>query len=90
MLSKDGRELYLYGNVTLIRDDEGKVAGAVGTFTDLTSFILDNEKITVLEEQTKSRDAFQQLVGKSQIMQEVFRRLRLAAQSDVTVLLTGE
>ena len=90
MLSKDGRELYLYGNVTLIRDEEGKVAGAIGTFTDLTSFILDNEKITVLEEQTKSRDAFQQLVGKSPVMQEVFRRLRLAAQSDVTVLLTGE
>ena len=90
VLSKDGRELYLYGNVTLIRDEEGKVAGAIGTFTDLTSFILDNEKITVLEEQTKSREAFQQLVGKSQVMQEVFRRLRLAAQSDVTVLLTGE
>ena len=90
VLAKDGRELYLYGNVTLVRDEEGNVAGAIGTFTDLTSFILNNEKITVLEEQTKSRDAFQQLVGKSQIMQEVFRRLRLAAQSEVTVLLTGE
>ena len=90
VLSKDGRELYLYGNVTLIRDTEGHVAGAIGTFTDLTSFILNNEKITVLEEQTKSRDAFQQLIGKSQVMQEVFRRLRLAAQSDVTVLITGE
>ena len=71
----------------MIKDN---VAGAIGAFTDLTSFILSNEKITVLEEQTKSRDAFQQLVGKSQIMQEVFRRLRLAAQSDVTILLTGE
>ena len=90
VLSKDGRELYLYGNVSIIRDDHGNVAGAIGAFTDLTSFILSNEKITVLEEQTKSREAFQQLVGKSQIMQEVFRRLRLAAQSDVTILLTGE
>ena len=90
VLSKDGRELYLYGNVSIIRDDDGNVAGAIGAFTDLTSFILSNEKITVLEEQTKSREAFQQLVGKSQIMQEVFRRLRLAAQSDVTILLTGE
>ena len=90
VLSKDGRELYLYGNVSVIRDEKGNVAGAVGTFTDLTSFILNNEKITVLEEQTKSRDAFQQLIGKSQVMQELFRRLRLAAQSDVTILLTGE
>ncbi|MCA9470513.1 MAG: sigma 54-interacting transcriptional regulator [Nitrospirales bacterium] len=90
VLGKNGRELYLYGNVSVLRDEQGKVMGAIGTFTDLTSFILSNEKIAVLEEQTKSRDAFQQLVGKSQVMQEVFRRLRLAAQSDVSVLLTGE
>ena len=90
VLGKDGRELYLFGNVSILRDEQGNVAGAVGTFTDLTSFILNNQKIAVLEEQTKSRDAFQQLIGKSPPMQEVFRRLRLAAQSDVTVLLTGE
>ena len=90
VLSKDGKELYLFGNVSILRDEEGHVAGAVGTFTDLTSFILNNQKIAVLEEQTKSREAFQQLIGKSPAMQEVFRRLRLAAQSEVTVLLTGE
>ncbi|RMH35895.1 MAG: PAS domain S-box protein [Nitrospirae bacterium] len=90
VLAKDGRELYLYGSVSVLRDEHGVVRGAIGTFTDLTSFILANEKIAVLEEQTKTRDAFQQLVGKSPPMQEVFRRLRLAAQSDVSVLLVGE
>ncbi len=90
VLSKDGRELYLHGNVSILRDEQGNVAGAVGTFTDLTAFILNNEKIAVLQEQAKSREAFQQLIGKSPAMQEIFRRLRLAAQSDVTVLLTGE
>jgi len=88
--AKDGREIYLYGNVSVVRDDRGHVAGAIGTFTDLTAFLVNNQKIAVLEEQTKSREAFQKLIGKSQPMQEVFRRLRLAAQSDVTVLLTGE
>lgn len=90
VLGKDGSELYLFGNVSIIRDAQGEVAGAVGTFTDLTTFILNNQKIAVLEEQAKSREAFQQLIGKSSVMQEVFRRLRLAAHSDVTVLLTGE
>ncbi len=90
VLGKDGRELYLYGNVSVLRNEQGIVMGAVGTFTDLTAFILSNEKIAVLEEQTKSREAFQQIVGKGQVMQEVFRRLRLAAQSDVSVLVTGE
>ena len=88
--SKDGKELYLYGNVSVIRDDRGAVVGAVGTFTDLTSFILAKEKIRVLEEQAQSRESFQQMVGRSAPMQEVFRRVRLAAQGDVPVLLTGE
>lgn len=88
--AKDGRELYLYGNVSVLRDERGVVVGAVGTFTDLTSFVLAKEKIQVLEEQTRSRNSFQHMVGNSPVMQEVFRRVRLAAQGDVPVLLTGE
>jgi len=90
VLGKDGRELYLFGNVSVLRGEQGEVVGAVGTFTDLTSFVLANEKIQVLEEHTRLADAFQKMVGKSPIMQEVFRRLRLAAQGEVTVLLTGQ
>ncbi|RME47554.1 MAG: PAS domain S-box protein [Deltaproteobacteria bacterium] len=90
VLSRDGRELYLHGNVRLLHDEQGAVIGAVGTFTDLTSFVQANEKISLLEEQTRHREAFEQMIGKSRRMQEIFRRLRLAAQSDVTVLLTGE
>ena len=90
VLSREGRELYLYGNVSVLRDERGTVVGAVGTFTDLTSFILAKEKIQVLEEQTRSRNSFQQMVGNSPVMAEVFRRLRLAARGDVPVLLTGE
>lgn len=90
LLSKDGREIYIHGNVRMVADEDGNIAGAVGCFTDLTDFVLANEKITLLEEQTKQRDAFERLVGRSAPMQEVFRRLRLAAQSDVTAFISGE
>ncbi|MEC4675170.1 MAG: sigma-54 dependent transcriptional regulator, partial [Nitrospirota bacterium] len=53
-------------------------------------FILNKQKLEVLEEQTKTQVNFEQLVGKSAVMQEVFRRLRLAAKSEVSILLTGE
>ena len=89
VLSKDGREVYLHGNVRVLAEG-GKIVGAVGCFTDLTAFVLANEKISLLEEHTGQRDAFQRLVGSSPPMQEVFRRLRLAAQSDVTVFISGE
>ncbi len=48
------------------------------------------ERVIQLEEQVQSRTSFEGLVGKSPSMQETYRRLRLAAESDVTVLLTGE
>ena len=90
LMSKDGREIYIHGNVRLLTNDDGEVAGAVGCFSDLTAFVIANQKITLLEEQTRHRNAFERLVGKSAPMQEVFRRLRLAAQSDVTVFISGE
>ena len=90
VLSKDGREIYIHGSVRMLSDEQAGIVGAIGCFTDLTEFVLANEKITLLEEQTKRRDAFERLVGRSAPMQEVFRRLRLAAQSDVTVFVSGE
>lgn len=89
-VAKDGREIYILGSLRVVRDESGEIAGAVGSFTDLTSFIKANERITLLEEQARSRGSFELMIGKSEPMQEVFRRLRLAAQSDVTVFLTGE
>jgi len=88
--AKDGREIYIHGNLRLLTDDQNRVLGAVGTFKDMTSFLLTNERITLLEEQTRDRSAFDRMIGKSAAMQEVFRRLRLAAQSEVTVFISGE
>lgn len=90
LLSKDGRELYIHGNVRMLFDHDNILQGAVGCFTDLTEFVLANEKISLLQEQTRQRDAFERMTGNSNVMQEVFRKLRLAAQSEVTVFVSGE
>ncbi len=90
IMAKDGREVYLHGNVCVLRNDAGEVMGAVGTFLDMTSVIRAHEKIEHLAAHTQHPEAFERMVGESAAMNEVFRRLRLAADSDVTVLLTGE
>ena len=90
VLSKDGRELYLHGNVRLLTAPDGRVQGAVGTFSDLTEFLRVNERAAVLEERVRGPARFHRLVGRSGSMQELSRRLQLAANSEVTVLLNGE
>jgi len=54
------------------------------------SLSLSQDRVVQLEEQVRSRTTVERLVGKGSAMQEVYRKLRLAAQSDVTVLVTGE
>jgi PAS domain S-box-containing protein len=90
LLSKDGHERHIHGSVQVLRDPQGQIAGAVGTFMDVTSLVLANEKIAVLSRQSATSFAFEQLIGQSAAMREVYRQLNLAADSDVTVLITGE
>ena len=71
----------LKGTEEALRDSERRLSDALRR---------SQERVVQLEEQVHSRTSFARLIGKSPSMQEVFRRLRLAAESDVTVLLTGE
>lgn len=48
------------------------------------------ETICFLEEQARTRSEWQGMVGRSPAIQEAFRRIRLAAGSDVNVYLAGE
>jgi PAS domain S-box-containing protein len=90
ILSNQGREVYIHGNVRMLFDEDGVTIGAVGTFSDVTSLVKANERIAVLEQKSRQRGSFGRLVGGSRAMMEVFRRLQLAAESDVTVFLSGE
>ncbi|MEZ6108899.1 MAG: sigma 54-interacting transcriptional regulator [Pirellulaceae bacterium] len=90
IVARTGRELHLAGTVRIMVNDQREVTGAVGTFTDVSSIVRANERFEVLQRQTHTEVAFDQLIGQSPVMLEVKRRIRLAADSDVTVLITGE
>lgn len=90
LLSKDGREVHIHGSVRKLLDERGQVAGAVGCFMDVTDVVQARETIEVLCRQSSTGLAFEELIGNSPAMQAVFQQLHLAAESDVSVLLTGE
>lgn len=90
LMSRDGREIYIHGNVHILRDEQQEVVGAVGSFSDVTSMILANEKIEILAKQSSTGFTFEELIGNSEPMREVFRQLRVAADSDLNVFISGE
>ncbi|MFM7296498.1 MAG: sigma 54-interacting transcriptional regulator, partial [Planctomycetota bacterium] len=88
IVGKDGRPLHLLGNLRLLRGPDARVQGAVGTFTDLTAWIVRQSPAPHAGDAGARR--FAGLVGKSKPMLEVLRRIELAAQSDVSTLVRGE
>lgn len=90
LMARDGTEVYIHGSVQLIHGVDGSLGGAVGCFMDVTSLVQANEKIAILEKQAATGYRFEEMIGNSEPIREVFRQLKLAADSDVTVLLTGE
>ena len=74
-----------------IRGPDGQVFGAVQTLTDLRSAgRLDEVHLPRPGSASSQRIGFGRLVGKSRAMQDVYERIRLAADSEATVLVLGE
>ncbi|HVE41454.1 MAG TPA: sigma 54-interacting transcriptional regulator [Planctomycetota bacterium] len=95
-LTKDGRRVDTVGSLRA-KIVNGVPVSVRGIFQNVTqqrrmeeALQRSEDRRHLAEETARSRSRFELLVGHSEAMQEVFRRLRLAAQSDVTVLLTGE
>jgi PAS domain S-box-containing protein len=87
--SADGRIVQLLSNLRVVRDRKGGVLGAVGSLSDLTSWVLGGGA-TLLDTPVDPEDELDGLVGRGQLMRDVFERLHAAAACDVPVLVRGE
>jgi len=70
-------------SVTVSRDNEGNISGAIATLRDLSQVEISKNNI-------KDKYLFHDMFGKSEAMQKLFDLIRIVAQSDSTVLIEGE
>ena len=83
ILNRDNREIPISISTAVVRDESGNVVGAVETFRDLS---LSKE----LRKEISSSYSFQDILGRSKSMLDLFQILPDIAQSDATVLIEGE
>ncbi|WP_136360611.1 sigma 54-interacting transcriptional regulator [Desulfatibacillum aliphaticivorans] len=83
ILDKGGAKLNLLVNVSVLRNTDGQLVGAVETFRCLT----DEYHLPSLADKT---GLFQGIVGQSNVMRRLFQMLPDVAASEASVLLTGE
>jgi PAS domain S-box-containing protein len=83
ILNRDNKEIPISISTAVVRDESGNVVGAVETFRDLSL-------IKQLRKEISSSYSFQDILGRSKSMLELFQILPDISQSDATVLLEGE
>jgi PAS domain S-box-containing protein len=87
---KDGSLTHVYKNAVLLKDSDGKILGGIGTFTDLSEVMTQQQLISRLRRELSGKDGFHGILGKSPAMRKVFDLISSAAQSDAPVVTYGE
>ncbi len=90
LTKKDGSTLPFVKNAAILRDDAGRVLGAVETLTDLSEVSARDRVISRLRRELHREDGFHGLVGRSPAMLHLFQLLTSTAASEAPVILYGE
>lgn len=83
ILNRQNQEIPISISTSILKDDTGRVMGAVETFRDLSL-------IAQLRKEISRRYTFQDIVSRSKAIAKLLNILPDVAQSDATVLIQGE
>ena len=90
VLHKDGHDVPVIKNASVVRDEEQHIIGVVETVTDLTE--LKQAKQVAKEAILRLKEVHQveNIIGKSHEINKVFSAIKVAAASESTILIQGE
>jgi len=82
MITRDGVTIPIRATYMALRNEKGNVIGGLATFHDLTLVHRLNQAIS-------DRYTFHDMIGKSPVMQQIFEKVSVVAQTNATVLIEG-
>ncbi len=87
---KEGHDVPVVKSARLIKDEKGKDIGVVETVTDLTELYKARREAEAANRRLGEIHRFENIIGKSRVMQQVYSAIQAAAASEATVLIQGE
>ncbi|RJR50629.1 MAG: PAS domain S-box protein [Desulfobacteraceae bacterium] len=87
---KDGHDVPVVKNARVMKDRDGEVVGVVETVMDLSELKKAREIAEEAARRLGEKHRFENMVGKSDTMTQIFSTIRYAAASDATILIEGE
>lgn len=87
---KDGYDVAVIKNASVVKDEDGKNLGVVETVTDLTELNRARQRAEQAALRLGEIHQLDNIIGKSQAMRDVFTAIRAAADSVATIIIQGE
>lgn len=87
---KDGHDVSVIKNASVVRDEEGRIIGVVETVTDMTELNKARQQADEAALRLGELHRLDNIIGKSRAMQQVFSAIKAAAASDATIMIQGE
>lgn len=87
---KDGHDVPVIKNASVVKDEDGNILGVVETVTDMTELNQARQRAEQAALRLGEIHRLDNIIGKSQTMQDVFTAIKAAADSDATVIIQGE
>ncbi len=90
IVHKEGRNVRILKNASVLKDDSGSIIGAVETMTDISDLVDKETQIANYRRELDAEDRFYGMIGVSASMQKVFEIVSNAADSNAPVIIYGE
>ncbi|MGM0663266.1 MAG: sigma-54 interaction domain-containing protein [Thermodesulfobacteriota bacterium] len=87
---KEGHDVPVIKSARLVSDEDGVLKGVVETVTDLTELEEARHNAEEANRRLGEIHKFDNIIGKSHVMRQVFSSIRAAAASEATILIQGE
>ena len=90
LVRKNGTQVPVVKNASVLRDTDGSVFGAVETITDISDLVDKEQQIEIFRRELSGEDSFHGIVGRDPRMQQVFDLIDGVARTDVPVVIYCE
>jgi len=87
---KDGYDIPVLKSARLVKNKNGSVKGVVESVTDITELLETRKRLAEADRRLGLRHRFDNIIGKSAAMQQVYTAIQAASGSDATILVQGE
>ena len=90
IVNKDGRSVHVVKNASVLKDDDGKIIGAIETLSDMSEIVRQEQEIESLRLSCQLEDGYHGLIGESLPMQQVYELINNVAQTETPVMIQGQ